>query len=81
MRIDNGATLDVNGTAPGATITFQGSAGVLIAEQAGAVNATIGGFVIGDTIELTALPFAPGATASGANGLLTVTSGASSMRR
>jgi Ca2+-binding RTX toxin-like protein len=76
LNIGVGATLDVNTTGTGDTISFQDSTGTLVAGQAGTVGAIISGFVAGDTIDLSALKFAPGATATIAGGVLTVTSGA-----
>ena len=76
LNIDVGATLDVNTTGANDTISFQDSTGTLVAQQVGTVGAIISGFVAGDTIDLSALKFAPGATATIAGGVLTVTSGA-----
>ena len=76
LNIGVGATLDVNTTGANDTISFQDSTGTLVAQQAGTVGAIISGFVAGDTIDLSALKFAPGATATIAGGVLTVTSGA-----
>ena len=76
LNIGVGATLDVNTTGTADTISFQDSTGTLVAGQAGTVGAIISGFVAGDTIDLSSLKFAPGATATIAGGVLTVTSGA-----
>ncbi len=79
LNIGVGATLDVNTTGTGDTISFAplGGVGTLVAHQAGTVGAIISGFVAGgDTIDLSALKFAAGATATIAGGVLTVTSGA-----
>lgn len=76
LQIAAGATLDVTSTSAGETISFLGSTGTLIDHQAGAIGTAISGFVTGDTIDLSSLAFAPGATATIAQGVLTVTSGA-----
>ena len=76
LNIGVGATLAVNTTGANDTISFQDSTGTLVVQQAGTVGAIISGFVAGDTIDLSALKFAPGATATIAGGVLTVTSGA-----
>jgi Ca2+-binding RTX toxin-like protein len=78
LQIDVGATLDVNATSAGETISFLDGTGVLVDHQAGTIGAAISGFVAGDTIDLSSLSFAPGATATIAGGVLTVTSGAAS---
>jgi serralysin len=78
LGIGVGATLDVNTTAASDTISFLGSTGVLVARQVGTIGAAISGFASGDTIDLSSLAFAPGAAATIAAGVLTVTSGAAS---
>jgi hypothetical protein len=78
LQIDVGATLDVNSASAGETISFLGSTGTLVDHQVGTIGAAISGFVAGDTIDLTSLTFAPGAAATIAGGVLTVTSGATS---
>ena len=77
INIGTGATLDVKSTtAASDTISFQDSTGTLVVQQTGTVGAIISGFVAGDTIDLSSLKFAPGATATIAGGVLKVTSGA-----
>jgi fibronectin-binding autotransporter adhesin len=76
LGIGLGATLDVNTTAASDTISFLGSTGTLVDHQVGTIGATVSGFVAGDTIDLSLLTFAPGATATIAGGVLTVKSGA-----
>ena len=78
LQIDVGATLDVNSTSAGETISFLDGTGTLIDHQIGTIGAAISGFVAGDTIDLSSLTFAPGAAATIAGGVLTVTSGATS---
>ena len=68
----------MNATSAGETISFLDGTGVLVDHQAGTIGAAISGFVAGDTIDLSSLTFAPGATATIAGGVLTVTSGAAS---
>jgi T5SS/PEP-CTERM-associated repeat protein len=76
LDIGTGATLDVHTTGGSDTIWFQDStAGTLVAGQVGTVGAAISGFGAGDTIDLSSLQFTPGATATIAQGVLTVTSG------
>ena len=75
MQIDAGATLDVGQANAGDTIAFQAATGALLTHQTGNVGAVISGFVVGDKIELGALAFAPGATATITGGTLTVKSG------
>jgi Ca2+-binding RTX toxin-like protein len=76
LNIGTFATLDVNTTGTGDTISFQDSTGTLVAHQAGTVGAIISGFVAGDTIDLSSLTFNAGATATITGGVLKVTSGA-----
>jgi trimeric autotransporter adhesin len=76
LQIGVGATLDVNSTSAGETISFLGGTGTLVDHQAGTIGAVISGFGAGDTIDLSSLAFAAGATASIAGGVLTVKSGA-----
>jgi hypothetical protein len=83
LQIAAGATLDVTSTSAGETISFLAAppgtvGGTLIDHQAGAIGTTISGFAAGDTIDLRSLTFAAGATATIAQGVLTVTSGAAS---
>ena len=78
LQIDVGATLDVKSASAGETISFLGSTGTLVDHQGGTIGAAISGFVAGDTIHLSSLTLAPGAAATIAGGVLTVTSGATS---
>jgi hypothetical protein len=78
LQIDVGATLDVISASAGETISFLDGTGTLVDHQVGSIRAAIAGFVAGDTIDLRSLTFAPGAAATIAGGVLTVTSGATS---
>jgi hypothetical protein len=78
LQIGVGATLDVNLASDGETISFLDSTGTLVDHQVGTIGAAISGFVAGDTIDLSSLTFAPGAAATIAGSVLTVTSGATS---
>jgi RTX calcium-binding nonapeptide repeat (4 copies) len=78
LQIGVGATLDVNSASAGETISFLDGTGTLVDHQVGSIGAAIAGFVAGDTIDLRSLTFAPGAAATIAGGVLTVTSGATS---
>ena len=78
LQIDVGATLDVKSASAGETISFLGGTGTLVDHQGGTIGAAISGFVAGDTIDLSSLALAPGAAATIAGGVLTVTSGATS---
>ena len=78
LQIAAGATLDINSTSLGERISFLGSTGTLIDSQAGPFGAVISGFGANDTIDLSSLKFQAGATATIAEGVLTVTSGAAS---
>jgi len=78
LQIDVGATLDVKSASAGETISFLGGTGTLVDHQGGTIGAAISGFVAGDTIHLSSLALAPGAAATIAGGVLTVTSGATS---
>src|ERR1700722_2360035 len=78
LQIDVGGTLEVNSASAGETISFLDGTGTLVDHQVGSVGAAIAGFVAGDTIDLRSLTFAPGAAATIAGGVLTITSGATS---
>ena len=78
LQIDVGAKLDVISASAGEAISFLGSTGTLVDHQVGSIGTAISGFVAGDTIDLRSLTFAPGAVATIAAGVLTVTSGATS---
>jgi fibronectin-binding autotransporter adhesin len=76
LTIGNSATLEVGATAAGNSISFLGTTGILLVDQPGTVAASITGYGGGNMIDLAALHFAAGATASVAGGVVTVQSGA-----
>ena len=75
LKIDGGADLEVGGAiAGGATATFNGANATLTLDQASTFDATIGGIVANDTIDLVGIT-ANGAMVNGSNQLVVTENG------